>query len=365
MDMSKNNITTKKDITTKKEVDYNVLIKKAVLYLAGVLTGMIVMLIIQSATQKDTSVTNNNADNLISTYKMNSEILQGDKLSDACDNIIDLLTSLKHDNTYIQLQVGDDVFDTYIYNKKGECFAQSDSSGYSSVALSDGRTVKISTHDEEVIIESDTDVLSLMLKVAELAKTDETFTLYDMVVEDEGIKEYRIDVVGEENIRKIYSSFGDQVADNIMQNLKASLGDSWEPHLIYCYLLADNKCTLYTYVVANNEEYVNFYSQGHVTLGDWELSEDYYQADLDTLDYKTACDLLENTVYDLEQILQTFAIENGLIVDEPMESTNANESEANENKTSNNETDENNETLNIQESTSDLIELPEDNITTN
>jgi hypothetical protein len=130
---------------------------------------------------------------------------------------------------------------------------------------------------------------------------------------EEGQHEYRIDLVGDEAIKQIYSSLGDEDAEYMVESLKSSIGEEWEPHLIYSYIInSESEMTNVSYVIYENEEYVNWASYQFLELPDWSLDDTWYTTDFETEDIDVIYEMFENTFTFMESLLQQYADENGI-----------------------------------------------------
>lgn len=312
----------------KKFID----IKNIVFALVGVIVGLLIGFLVAKPTSntnspditKESEVAEEKLDagNQVTTYLYASTKLAGDEKNAACDAILERLGKMKTDNTYLQVQVGDNAYDTYIYNKKGECFAQSDSGIYTSVTRSDGSTIKLDSENDAVIIEKDIDIITLMENAAKVAKNHDDIVVYDMETSEEGTKEYRIDMIGEEVFREVYDMFSAELGDIMVDTIVSNMGENWEPHLIYCYIMNEETVTLYCYVVENQVEYTNWLSQGYLTLGDWSLDEEWYAEDIETFNYEKGHEMLTALVTDLEEVLTNYAEANNIEMENTSNETN-------------------------------------------
>lgn len=288
-------------------------------YIAIMLLGIIIGLIIGFALSSLLSKTSNSdsateddaAENNITTYLYDSNVLEGSDKESALDAINARLDTLKHQSSYIQVQVAEDDFDTYMYSTNGECFAQSSTGYYTAVTLSNGQTVKLDAENEEVIIDKDADIISLMQRVVEMCKENKDIKLYDMVVEDDTTKEYRIDMIGKDVFRELYAGFSDELAESMVSNVETQMGEDWEPHFIYCITMNDENLIMFCYTVDQGNEYTNWVSQGYLTMGDWNLDPNWYD-NIQDKDYDTVLSYLESTVSDLEDVIKAYALENNI-----------------------------------------------------
>lgn len=298
----------------QKDKSSSSFLKAKLNYIAIMLLGIIIGLIIGFALSNLLSKTSNSdsaAENNITTYLYDSNVLEGSDKESALDAINTRLDTLKHQSSYIQVQVAEDDFDTYMYSTNGECFAQSSTGYYTAVTLSNGQTIKLDAENEEVIIDKDADIISLMQRVVEMCKENKDIKLYDMVVEDDTTKEYRIDMIGKDVFRELYAGFSDELAESMVSNVETQMGEDWEPHFIYCITMNDENLIMFCYTVDQGNEYTNWVSQGYITMGDWNLDPNWYD-NIQNKDYDTVLSYLEGTVSDLEDVIKAYALENNI-----------------------------------------------------
>lgn len=296
----------------------------------------------QSSTQSTTD-----HEHSISTYEMEHEILKGKSIDTAVDNINKVLENVDNGNTYFLIQTSEESYDNYIYNKSGECFAQSSDGAYSMAYLNTGNVVKYDAYNKEVTISGDIDVRSLIHSIVDRAKEKvDGIEVYEMVLaEDEASTEdgtstgdetgrasepetnkheYRIDVIGEKAIREIYKVAGDEFADSMINALKEQLGDSWEPHIIFSYLISNNEnLAIACYVIIDNAETLNWVADGYVLLDDWALDKGWYELKEGTDNDEQATAVLETTINTINSLMTAYAEANGLETQDPNTTENS------------------------------------------
>lgn len=275
-----------------------------------------------SQIEVETEVTTTGGDALsITTYSYEHTVLTGEDVEKAQTAVLSRLEKLKDGSTYVQLQVGEDTYESYMYNKNNECFAQASDGSYSAIFRNDGKAVKYEASSGAVAVGSDIDLISF----AENAMTAvsngvEGAQLFEMTPsnEESTVVEYRVDLVGDEAVKACYSSIGEDFGQVMLDNLMEALPD-WEPHIIMIYLvdLADEQVDLediamYCYYVDNDTEYANWTMQGCVEVNDWSLSEDWYTYDFSNTVEEDFNTMLNELVATLTEVIDTYAEENNL-----------------------------------------------------
>lgn len=260
----------------------------------------------------------------ITTYTEPHEELTGEKAETARDKITDALNEISENNSYIQVQVGDSKYDTYIYNKNGEAFGQASSGDYSSIYRKDGTSVKYSKDSEKFSIGQDVSFVDILNNVVDATKdNDKNIKFYRMTTEltdgKNKVYDYRIDMQGADAIKKAYGSLADDIGDSIIDAMKESIGKNWEPHLIYCFSVSgepgtkDSTFVACCYIIYNESEYMNWIANGYIQLDDWTLDEKWYDDDaLNKLSGDEAYDYVDGLITDLENLIQKFADDNGI-----------------------------------------------------
>lgn len=297
------------------------------------------------STESGTEVVENTEKKGISTYTEPHEELTGKKAETARDKITEALNEISGSNSYIQVQVGDNKYDTYIYNKNGEAFGQASSGDYSSIYRKDGTSVKYSKDSEKFNIGQDVSFVDILNNVVNATKeNDKNIKFYRMTTDltdgKNKVYDYRIDLQGADAIKKAYGKLADDVGDSIIDAMKESIGKDWEPHLIYCFSVSgkpgtkDSTFVACCYIIYNESEYMNWIANGYIELDDWALDEKWYDDDaLNKLSGDEAYEYVDGLVKDLENIIQKFADDNGIDLDttESTESSESNtESDVNE-----------------------------------
>ena len=254
----------------------------------------------------------------ITTYNDPNKVL--DKTDD-----IEVAKKLMHDyvkcittgSTYSQVMVGEEQYIYYMYNSKGEVFTQDANGSYTEVFLNGNDVIKFDAVENVLSVGTDIDVASILRNSIE-AIGKENVKLYEMDLTGLDVpagREFRIDLVGEDAVKLIYSSIGDDFATEMVDSIKSTIKD-WEPHIIMVYFIGENSadsycCCLY---VIDNAEYTNWFFQGYDTVNDWALSEDWYLYDADSdTDGEQYADLISDLVSDIDEVMLSYANSKGWV----------------------------------------------------
>lgn len=261
---------------------------------------------------------------LISTYTYEHEVLYDDKAKEARGIIRDELKYLKEHNVYLEVQISDYEYNTYIYNKDNEVFAQSSDGKNTAIYFPDDKSVKFDAEQGVLAYGTDIDFLDILERAVKSSERNvEGVKLLEMTLkyDEEDTEdhsndhEYRIDMVGEKAIRSIYEDIGSDYADSILNSLYNDLGDEWEPHLIYCLSIDNRNFTAYCYIVLDNEEYLNWISDGYIELNDWKLNEDWYNVEFGVTDDEQVYNLVDDTIETVAELIEQYASENDIEID--------------------------------------------------
>ena len=267
----------------------------------------------------------------ISTYD-DPNVIISDKaeIENAQEIMLNYINGITNGSTYSQVMTGEDQYVYYMYNSKGEVFTQDMNATYTEVFLNDGRVFKYDTDEQVLSVGSDIDIASIFRNTVEAIGNDNV-TLYEMDLSEveapEG-HEYRIDFVGEDAVKLLYKSVGDEFATDMVESITSSITD-WEPHIIMVMFIGDNVEDSYSYClyVIDNSEYTNWFFQGYDTVGDWALEEDWYTYDAESDGNGEKYSTLMNTlVENVNTVMLNYADNKGWLVNEEPTSETVKES---------------------------------------
>lgn len=276
-------------------------------------------------TTYDTAV--DGADSLmgVSTYLYEHHELIGEEAEKVKQNIINELDRIQFSNTYLQVQTGENSYETYIYNTDKECFAQDSYGYYTAIFRNDDKVIKYGDEAGAIAVGSDIELVSISKNIINSVNNGiDGITLYEMDSTNENSlwHEYRVDMIGEDAIKACYSSLGEKNAQIMYNNLTDGLED-WEPHLIMVYNWCDEEVNepddifykrlqMYCLMVEDNQEYTNWALQGYAEIGNWKLDESWYTTDFTEITGEEYDNMIMNLVNNLAEVLNTFAEENNL-----------------------------------------------------
>lgn len=267
----------------------------------------------------------------ISTYD-DPNVIISDKaeIENAKEIMLNYINGITNGSTYSQVMTGEEQYIYYMYNSKGEVFTQDMNATYTEVFLNDGRVFKYDTDEQVLSVGNDIDIVSIFKNAVEAIGNDNV-TLYEMDLSEveapEG-HEYRIDFVGEDAVKLLYKSVGDEFATDMVESIASSITD-WEPHIIMVMFIGDNVEDSYSYClyVIDNSEYTNWFFQGYDTVDDWTLEEDWYTYDAESDENGEKYSTLMNTlVENVNTVMLNYADNKGWLVNEEPTSETVEES---------------------------------------
>lgn len=330
--------TTEKQPKTKKFILYDV-----VWVIIGLVAGILISFCIfnlsmKSAIEDVVSKTQTNtiksASDIskITTYSDPSTIItDADKIKEVQKSVEDYANGLKKGSTYSQVMTGQDQYVYYLYNTNGEVFTQDTAGSYTELFLKDGKVFKYDNNEQSLSVGSDIDLASLLVNGIDAVGNDNV-TLYEMKNDSDDTEkanghEYRVDLKGEEAVKLLYKSAGDEFATSMVDSIKSSISD-WEPHIIMVYFIGDTVDESYSYClyVIDDQEYTNWFLQGYDTTNDWSLDDAWYSYDSskDT-DGKQYSELATKLVGDINTVMNEYADSKGWLTTTDGSSTESTE----------------------------------------
>lgn len=250
------------------------------------------------------------------------------------------------ENAYTTLSVGEDVYLTMIYNKDKQCYAESQFGG-SGLYVNPYKCITRTGNEQgEAVFNMTGDITALataesMLDLAvngkaivedvklDLLENDTTIATSSNASEANEIM-FKIVVMGE-NIEKIFKPMGEDTAKGMVTSM---FGDSVNPNNAMSLLVSintvDNQMGLGLSMILDETEYINWYFDGSIPLGDWTISKD-----LETYDYtnltedeiKTVGETYDTVIKDISTRIENYMNENKELFDYIEASSNETEEE--------------------------------------
>lgn len=245
----------------------------------------------------------------LDTITYNEVKISSEKKNEAQKLLRDRINNLKYNNTYLQVNIDDEVVDTYIYNKNGECYYE-DSKGEIRKIFMKNNDVAI--FEEYIYKTYDIDVLSMAYNI--LADIDGDNVEFLGLSMEENSEESDIDsfilyLNSWTAIKEMYSTLPNETALTMINNYKAYLKDYKDIKMAFeFYLLEDNSLNVTCSFIADDLKLINWYFDGHITLNDWELSDRWYKCSFVSPTEPEA--LLKELVTNLEKMVTSYIKEN-------------------------------------------------------
>lgn len=300
-------------------------------FIVGILVGWgIFTLTLNKSTEKvtdktDTSQTIESTESTetatnITTYEDGELLKDKDKISEFTSNLTKYVKDIESNNSYVQLKTGENTYMYYLYNKNGEIFSQDSDNQNVEVFLNNGKTFKYSDSEGALAVGSDIDIASMIENAAKAVEDNVNgVNVYYVKADDsQSADEYRIDLVGEDAVKSLYSSLSDDFADDMLTNIKNTVGkeeNNWQPHMIIvAHIDKDSeKSYVYCLYVVNNVEYTNWFLMGYGYTDDWKLEDAWYDYDPKSDESGDKYNkLASNLVITVNKVVTKYAKENGL-----------------------------------------------------
>jgi hypothetical protein len=275
----------------------------------------------------------------ITTYEYDSVIISdADEIKAVQDKVALFTDAIINNNTYAQVQTGDSTYSYYLYNDNGEIFTQDSDNLYTEIFLNTGKVYKYSSEEESLSVGEDTEIVAIMNNAIQAVGNDGV-TLYKMTLDSDDSEttdeEYRVDLVGRDAVKLLYSSMSDEFADVMVDAMIEALSaddttdetdeesteesteteattetEEWEPHVIMVFYLTDDVLSSYSYCmfVMDGTEYTNWVLQGFDYVDSWSLDTDWYSYDPEAdEDGTTFTTLTTNLITDVNTVMASYA----------------------------------------------------------
>lgn len=297
------------------------------------------------------------------------EILTGGERTEAISRIDKMLKKLRNENGYVRVIDGEDTYETYVFNSKGEALAQGNKYNYITVFRNDGDSVRFT---DVVEVGPDIEILELVENAVELVKRG-TVAIKEQVQQfdifNSGINSYYIELKNWEQIKELYMTKGEDFADmmieymadmfynqdnienadseseedgNIDINSDDNAGDDVgdddnsgeETHknlgIRFNFLVGDeNEFSVGCEAITDDDEYMLWYLDGYLLLYDWELDKEWYTYDFQ--DGEVADEMLDGLLKKMDEMFRQFAEDNDIDEYEDSEHDHEYENEEHEN----------------------------------
>lgn len=208
-----------------------------------------------------------------------------------------LIDKAYNSNIYIQAKVSEDDFIAFLYNKNKEAFSQSKSGGIA-VYRKDNKMVSF---DEELVITysiSPLKMIELALELvaenkADIKKIDDNLGVMG------SLTIYEINILGDKNVRSLYSKIDPHYAEDMMTLLYQYASKSNRKMRLGIVEGTNNEFGAYCHIIINNEILTVWKFDGYLEMFDWQLDGRWYNDD--TTDTDVWVELANALVYEIEQ----------------------------------------------------------------
>lgn len=247
------------------------------------------------------------------------QLITGEDAEDILNSLMSLTYKVRTSNSYIPVVFGENE-EVVIYNTKGENIYQ-DVDGNTTVFMDNGQGVYFSDY---ITYGTDCDLIQSMW-IAAMTAVDGSGNLYEIPMEDsdgnavENAHYYLVEIEGYDNINKMYSYIDNIYAGEMVDQIKQSVAegefsddiDTSNASLRYAYIVDDEDglvsgaCYLFFGDTGRwDNAAINWYFDGIVTVGDWELGDEWYDFDYED-ESEEAANALADMLVDLHSRVTT------------------------------------------------------------
>lgn len=210
-------------------------------------------------------------------------------------NIDESFNDLRSKNVMIQVKNynnGSDTIATVLYNKHKEAILEYNDNAYKTIYFKNKKSLTLA---DNLYYTASIDYITMMESALKMASDDNQISVLISPDNTDTKNEYIIDIVGNDNIKKLYSYVDEELANLVLDTLNDEVGYR------IIYVIENNTVTngvCYTYRkddktpedITWNDLSPVWLFEGYVEVYDWELNELWYTIDL------------ENTNEDIENL---------------------------------------------------------------
>lgn len=193
----------------------------------------------------------------------------------------DVLRFVKEKGYVLTATIGEDRYETFVYNSKGECLSQESSEGVISIRKPDWTSVEFS---DKIYWGTDVSIMALTDRAVELAKAGELLVTVDDNVDNSGeYTMFNIEFRGWDKVAELYSFVSDEYAAERVEQLKTAVAENESIKNIENFTLLfsiiigdDHQLSVGCFTVSDAGEGINWYFDGYDKIEDWELDNQWY-----------------------------------------------------------------------------------------
>ncbi len=219
-----------------------------------------------------------------------------------------IVDSYIHSNTYIQAQISEEKFISFLYNKNKEAFSQTNTGGIAVYRKDD----KMVAFDDELKVEYGISPLRMIELALEMVRKHKAKLIKPSPNSEQGhntIKTYIIEMAGKEKVREYYSLVDSRYADIMVQELYGIVQSDKGTMHITIYVGENNEFGASCDVIVGETQYRSWYFDGHMQMFDWVLTERWYSNDNTKDDWVM---IVNTLVSEIENKTKQFAEENNI-----------------------------------------------------
>jgi hypothetical protein len=255
-----------------------------------------------SSSSDDSTLTSSELEDVLSDLSDSTDLyieyeeMTDTESADALAQIGEAVNNLIHSNSYITVYEDSDgeYYTTTITNESGESVAE-DQDGGMSIFKTDGNSLMY--YSSEVMYGENTNALDC-LNYAYMAARDGFATFQKVVYDDATEDVYTIDILGYDNLEKMYSYKSEDFGADMIASIKDGFSsdetnDIDNPNFKYQYIMEDGEliaasCYLYFgddgVTSSWSDCYIAWYFGSIYEVGEWSLDDSWYSYDFSTMD---------------------------------------------------------------------------------
>lgn len=256
-------------------------------------------------------------------YKKLAE-LDSKETKSSVTEIKESVNNMQNKNTYLSIVTSEDTAQIAIMNKKGQGIVQDNYDGAITVFLGDGKSYLYTDEASKV---PNATVLEIIDNVADLVEQGKYKMYRDVGLPDDYDEEEKkilniryVDFEGYDEIYDVYAKFGDELARNIVDNVKMSTVDNEKVTYRYIFVYGENEeFSVGNSFIVDGEEFISWWFDGHLELYDWELPKEWHELETESETFQDDAEqLLKVLVIQLDEMMNQYAEDNNLLEENPV-----------------------------------------------
>ena len=249
--------------------------------------------------------------NILDPFELIEEVKGKDK-TEAIKEIRSRIDNMKSKSIYLQVNRSDDAYQTVLVNTKGQSFMEDSENGTKAIYLGDNTSV---SYTDKIQHLTDMSVMGMTETVINMLE-DGKFKMYKDKgdTSELGYQVRYVDLATYNDIHDMYATIDSEFADIMIDDLKANVGEETGLTLRMVYVYGDEgQFSVGCNLIIDGEEYSNWNFDGFLEVYDWELSNEWFDGELDTDNEDKMIELLDGLMADIDTMMHKYADDNGIL----------------------------------------------------